>query len=240
MPWGRWCAGAALFLAATGSSLCFEAEGRAKIAADALRLAPPALGRQLIRYRADLEKGAREPLPAGSAEAGKRLAEDAEALVGMVNGHKPFRKISWTLGRIAGTMAALNDPLWSGDADSDAADADRFAAYFRQKMDRFPLVFNGYDTFDLGSGDWPAFARTIQARYTGDRDRLRGAYHPPDGGPPRAIDFDDRSVPFAIASLCYSHAVTDTAHAWIRVWQRANGDLAGTPYLTASAQRNHP
>jgi hypothetical protein len=122
----------------------------------------------------------------------------------------------------------------------EASDAPKFSAYFRGKMDRFPLVFNGYGAFDLASGDYPGFASIIQARYTGDRDRLRLAYHPPDGGPVRAIDFDDRSVPFAIASLCYSHSVTDTAQVWIRVWQRVNGDLAGTPYLTASAQRNHP
>ena len=240
MPWGRWCARAVILLTAAGSTFAFEEDGRAKIAADALRLAPPALGRQLSRYRAELEKGAREPVPSSIPEAAKRLTDDTEALVAMVNEHASFRKISRTMGRIAGTMGALNDPLWARPEERDAADAPKFAAYFRQKMNRFPLVFNGYDAFDLSSGDFPAFAESIQARYEGDRVRLRRAYHPPDGGPIRAADFDDRSVPFAIASLCYSHAVTDTAQVWIRIWQRSNGDLAGTPYLTASAQRNRP
>jgi hypothetical protein len=240
MPWGRWISCAALVLAAAKPSFSFEEGGRAKIATDALRLAPPALGRQLARHQAELEKGAREPVPVGLAEASRRLAEDSDAVVAMLDGHKPFRKISRVLGRIAGTMSALNDPLWGLSGSPDTADGAKFAAYFSQKMARFPLVFNGYDTFDLSTGDFSGFAAGIQSRYDGDRRRLRLAYHPADGRPVRATDFDDRSVPFAIASLCYSHAVTDTAHVWIRIWKRANGDLAGTPYLTASAQRNHP
>ena len=240
MPWARWIVGAACVLAAVGPSFSFEEEGRVKIAVDALRLAPPALGRQLTRYRTELEKGAREPVPTGFPEAAKRLAEDSNALVAMVNDHKSFRKISRVMGRIAGTMGALNDPLWAVPGAGPSADSVKFAAYFREKMDRFPLVFNGYDTFDISAGDFAGFAQGINSRYTNDRERLHHAYHPPDGGPVRATDFDDRSVPFAIASLCYSHAVTDTAHVWIRIWQRVNGDLAGTPYLTASAQRNRP
>src|SRR5262245_30416921 len=240
MPWRRWITGAALVLAAAGPSFSFEAEGRAKIAADALRLAPPALGRQLARRRTDLEKGAREPVPATPAEAARRLADDANAVVAMVNNHKSFAKITRTMGRIAGTMGALNDPLWGSPAAKPGGDADKFAAYFREKMDRFPLVFNGYDAFDLAAGDYPGFSEEIRSRYDRDRERLHLAYHPADGRPVRANDFADRSVPSSMATLCYSHAVTDTAHVWIRIWKRVNGDLAGTPYLTAAAQRNRP
>src|SRR5262245_19989990 len=240
MPWGRWIVSAACVLAAAGPSFSFEEEARAKIAMDAIRLAPPALGRQLTRHRADLEKGAREPVPTEISAAAKRLNDDSQALVDMLNNHKSFRKISQVMGRIAGTMGVLNDPLWAAQGAGPSADSTKFAAYFREKMGRFPLVFNGYDAFDLSAGDFTGFAQGINGRYSMDRQRLHLAYHPADGGPVRPIDFDDRSVPFAIASLCYSHAVTDTAHIWIRVWKRANGDLAGTPYLTASAERNRP
>lgn len=240
MPSVRWIVGAVLVLAAAGPSFSFEEDGRAKIAGDALRLAPPALGRQLARHRDELERGAREEAPAGSVEAARRLAEDSDAVVAMLNNHKPFRKIARVMGRIAGAMGVLNDPLWGDPAAPTSADGPKFASYFREKMKRFPLVFNGYDTLDLSEEEFPGFAEEIQSRYARDRERLRLAYHPPDGSPVRAIDFDDRSVPFAIASLCYSHAVTDTAHVWIRTWKRANGDLAGTPYLAAAAQRNRP
>src|SRR5262245_38109858 len=139
MPWCRWIAGAACVLAAVAPSFSFEEEGRAKIAADALRLAPPALGRQLVRHRAALVNGACEPGTKGIPEAAKPHADDSEAVVAMVNNHKPFRKISQVMGRIAGTMGALNDPLWGAPGAAAPADGVKFATYFREKMDRFPL-----------------------------------------------------------------------------------------------------
>src|SRR5262245_5237599 len=125
----RWWTGAAIVLAAVRPTLSFDEEGRVKIAADALRLAPPALGRQLARHRSELEKGARETVPVDVAEAASRLAADTDALVAMLDGHQPFRKISRTMGRIAGTMGALNDPLWASREASDAADGKLFGAY---------------------------------------------------------------------------------------------------------------
>src|SRR4030095_10204143 len=147
MTWGRGIACAAFVLAAARPSFSFEEEGRVKIAADALRLAPPALGRPLTR-----------PPPAAA---------------------KPFRKSSGVMGRIAGPMGALNDPLWAVPGAGPAADGVKFSAYFKEKMRRFPLVFNGYGAFDLAGGDFPRFAQGINSRYATDRQRLRLAYHPP-------------------------------------------------------------
>jgi hypothetical protein len=48
------------------------------------------------------------------------------------------------------------------------------------------------------------------------------------------IAFDDRSVPFAVASLSYSHAVTDIVQAWLAAWSRCHGDMGGTPYRGAA------
>jgi hypothetical protein len=48
-----------------------------------------------------------------------------------------------------------------------------------------------------------------------------------------AASFDDRSVPFAVASLSYSRTVTDIVQAWFAAWRDCHGDLAGTPYQAA-------
>ena len=107
---------------------------------------------------------------------------------------------------------------------------------FEEKMERFPLVFEGPDPASDRSG-WDSGAiDAIRSRYDHDRETLTRAYHPRDGGPVLPSDFDDRSVPFAIASLAYSHAVNDTARAWIRLWRSANGDLTGTPYLVRASK----
>ena len=51
------------------------------------------------------------------------------------------------------------------------------------------------------------------------------------GNPPAAAAFDDRSVPFAVASLSYSRTVTRVVRVWIRAWRDASGDVSRTPYL---------
>ena len=224
--------GAALVSAAIGECTALEAGARARIATDAIRLAPPVLARQLRRNRSHLIEGAeREPQPSSPEEAARRLVADANEAVDQINSHKPFRRIIETLGRIAGTIATLNDPLWGGAGASERADAGSFAIFFSDRMDRFPLVFDGWGPPLESGNDIADFATAIPDRYRNDRARLRNAYHPPGGGRIQPEDFDDRSVPFAIASLAYSHAVTDAAQVWIHVWRRANGDLAGTPHL---------
>lgn len=231
--------GAAVVLAARGELLAFSSDGRSKITEDALRLAPPALGRQLARHRPSLLRGARTAPTAGSVgDAGERIAKDVDRIVGMIDTHKPFRRISEALGRLAGVVAALNNPLWGESVAERSRDAATFSGFFADRMDRFPLVFVGYDGFPLDQRDISGFPAAIRARYEGDRETLHRAYHPPDGRPVVPADFDDRSVPFAIASLAYSRAVNDVAHVWIHVWRRANGDLAGTPYLTAALPKD--
>ncbi len=235
----RWIACAAIVLATPGLTTAFDEDGRSKVAVDALRLAPPALARQLARNREALAKGASARPPATVEAAVHQLDEDVAGAVAMINGHKKFRKIAEALGRIAGTISALNNPLWDGPGKPARADADKFADFFRERMDRFPLVFDGWEGVAPGPAGLTDFASRIRARYAHDRELLALAYHPPDGGPILPSDFDDRSVPFAIASLAYSHAVNDTAQVWIHIWRQANGDLTGTPYL-ASARGSKP
>ena len=233
---------AAALLAARGRALAFDAAGRAKIAVDAIRLAPPALGRQLLRHQGDLERGASQPPPEHESlgELSHRLSNEADAAVGMIDSHKPFSAVCEALGRIAGMVSALNHPLWGGDDAPRRADARRFAAYFEERMDRFPLVFTGYQQSTLEKEGAAGLAAAIRSRYRDDEQRLRLAYHPAHGGAVRPSDFDDRSVPFAIASLAYSHAVNDVATVWINVWKRANGDLSGTPYLGSGVRGARP
>jgi hypothetical protein len=42
---------------------------------------------------------------------------------------------------------------------------------------------------------------------------------------------DPRSPLYGIAALVYSHAINDTARAWLWIWMSANGDMAGKPSL---------
>ena len=232
---------AAVLVAAHGASFAFDSQGRARIAIDAIRLAPPALARQINRNRDALLKGARQVTPPRTpAEAQQWIAAEADRAVAMIDTHRPFLEISGVLGRLAGALTCLNNPLWGEASEPDRTDAQRFSVYFEDHMDRFPLVHARGGPPATDRQGLAGLAAAIRLRYEDDRQRLRLAYHPPDGGSIQPADFDERSVPFAIASLAYSNAVNDVAIVWIDIWRRANGDLTGTPFLAASPGEKHP
>jgi hypothetical protein len=224
MPWGRWCAGAANRAGRGGPSFSFDEEGRAKIAADAIRLAAAhARGASSRAIGPTIEKGAREAVPPSAEEAAKRLADDADAVVAMVNGPQVPQGPSpgpWdgSPGPWARSTILVARPAGS----RDASDAPRFSAYFpRERWSGSLSVFNGYGAFDLASGGLPRFRFDHPGALHG-RPRSLAARLSSAGtaAPSAAIDFDDRSVPFAIASLCYSQPSPIPAQVWYRVWQR--------------------
>jgi hypothetical protein len=231
---------AACLFAVAGPTHAFESKAREAVAIAALRLAPPALARQLNRHRATLKSGAQESVPSEPAVVARRVREEIDRAVTLIDSHASFKSLAASLGRLAGIMACLNDPLWAEADPVRAADAAKFAVFFEDRMKRFPLVYNGPADHGLDRGDVEAYIASIRTRYDGDRRSLAKAYHPSDGSSVRPSDFDDRSVPFAIASLAYSHAVNDTARVWIHVWRRAHGDLRGTPYLASTAREKAP
>jgi hypothetical protein len=48
-----------------------------------------------------------------------------------------------------------------------------------------------------------------------------------------ATDFDDRSTAFGVASLCYSHAVSDAVNLYYYIWREAGGDVRAASALRA-------
>ena len=52
-----------------------------------------------------------------------------------------------------------------------------------------------------------------------------------DGSPVSPSALDERSVPFGITSLSYSHATSDISWIWRHLWASINGDMRGTPFV---------
>jgi hypothetical protein len=208
---------------------------------DAIKLMPPSLRTVLEHRRNDVRRGMLEPMTQEDA-AGHRPPWDGGTLPASVDGaardlvsgsetRVSFHDVARRFGVLAHFVADAGFP----PAAAGASGASRYAhvaAFCETRRGRFPLVFYGHDNPALAKSDFKAFTLAVLDRARAEDGNLARAYAAaPSWNDPTA--FDDRSVPFAIASLSYSHAVTDIVQAWLAAWTLCHGDVAGTPYVGA-------
>ncbi len=211
---------------------------RGQMADEAVRLMPASLRLALERHREPLLRGMIEPMTReddpshrppwqdGSLDA--EIAARAAALVRAVNSAAPFDDVARSFGALAHFVADAGFPPCAAGAAGAARYAD-FAAFCESRRPRIPLVFYGHEDADLARGDFRTFARRVLERARREFPNLERSYAAA-GIPPDPAAFDDRSVPFAVASLSYSQTVTDVVRAWLAAWEAAQGDLGRTPY----------
>lgn len=214
-------------------------ETRLRIADEAVRLMPASLRLALESHRDDVLRGVLEPMT-GEDGPGHRPAADGGTLDASVADAaadleeavgKPlsFREVARRFGVLAHYVADSGFPPLASGSD-DARRFDHFATFAQSRLAKFPLVFAGHADADLDRGDFRAFARRIAAEAAGEDAGLARSYAAA-GWPPDPTAFDDRSVPFAVASLSYSRSVSYVVRAWIEAWRLSGGDLSYTPYL---------
>lgn len=224
----------ALTTALASPAAAWTPKTQVTIAREGARLAPHDLYRQILKYRKELEEGALAPFedgdPARHLAAGDGagrlegvIAEEVERAIAAIQGHLPFERVVYQLGVVSHYVADANNPLATSSAD--AGEERYFADYLRyveSAEPRLPVLFYGvYPGLEERGSLSPlldaTFARGRQLYPLVGREYRRIGYQSGVGR------FDDRSTAFGVASLSFSHAVSDVALVLRYIWVRAGG-----------------
>jgi hypothetical protein len=225
---------AAVALSSAAPAVAWTPATQATIAREAARLAPPDLARQIARHKSDYQAGVAAPFsdtdagrhrknPDGEGSLDRVIAAEVEATIAAIRGHQPFAEIVRRMGTVSHFVADADNPLaTSGDDPEEGRYFADFLRYAESAEPRFPLIFYGA---------WPALntQRDLDVLLAETLRRGRQLY-PTVGREYRRIDFasglgrfDDRSSAFGVASVAWSHAVTDVALVLRYIWLRAGG-----------------
>ncbi len=204
-----------------------------RIAERSLELAPPDLQLVLKRFEPEFENGLhRAESDEGSevhhyfvlSRQGKlreRIEQEANGTIALIRDNKSMGLMAEPLGMLAHLVADANNPFHTSDADPRLGLMhDDFEQYFERRMAHFPTVFYGLvPNFQLTTFLDRSFARSSRLQPLMSEEYFRG------GGEHRSIEFDDRSTAFGVASVCYSHAVTDLVNLYYYIWRESGGDV---------------
>jgi hypothetical protein len=203
------------------------------IAREGARLAPPDLARQMEKHKRAFEAGAVAPFedadpgrhmknPDGSGSLDRVILAEVQAAIDAIRQHRPFEEIVRRLGVVSHYVADANNPLATSAADPNE---ERyfldFLRYAETAEPRLPLVFYGApagrDQKTVSPLLAEAFRRGREIYPMVGREYQRIGFASGIGR------FDDRSTAFGVASLAFSHAVTDVTLVLRHIWITAGG-----------------
>lgn len=229
-----------LFLSVALPSFAWTRASDVRIATKALALSPPDLQLVMKQLEPEYAKG----LEAAEADEGsvnhhyfvlsrsgklrERIEGETRNIIRMIRKNEPMSSIAERMGVLAHLVADANNPFHISNDDPrlTSLSHDDFEQYFERRMAKFPTVFYGLDEdFHLGTYLDRTFSRTATFYPLMGEEYFRG------GEQRMSSQFDDRSTAFGVASVCYSHAVTDLVNLYYYIWKEAGGDVRSAVVL---------
>lgn len=197
----------------------------------ALMLGPPNVSQLVSIHERSFEEGLRDAARHENQELGVHLGNDRTALerllrseidraVKIMKNREPVEEFVYQLGVIAHLTGDLNHPFHLGVDDDLDGRRDDYEQYLERRRERFPTVFYGIERDRVID----RVIRGGQARARSFTPLLRYEYFG-KGSARWSRQFDDRSTAFAVASLSWSHSVSDLVNIYYELWRQAGGDV---------------
>jgi len=164
-------------------------------------------------------RNAQRPLPKSLAT----FLKDFESV--LMSPCRPMKAEQATKAAIEQLSKKNSDPREAVAAIRDAGCAaaemndPKLDALVQSQGSRFSVVFYGYDE-RVQSGDLNGFLKTRSEESERLLQRLRRSSELPDKN-----NLIETSPQYGIASIAFSHAVTDVANVWFYIWKEAGGNL---------------
>lgn len=204
-----------------------------RIASKATQLAPPDMRLLIEKYPAEFQRGIDDARRAETQELHffylnrkhgqlpNRIQREVRTSIGIMRERRPVASFVESLGTIAHLVGDANNPFKASDADSRmSASQSDFETYLERRLTAMPTIFYGLsEPFELQ----PFIAGSV-TRSAGYYPLLREEYFR-HGRRRTSAEFDDRSTAFGVASLSYSHAVTDLVNVYYHIWKEVGGDV---------------
>lgn len=216
------------------------------MAETALTLSPPHLLKLIEIHEPAFERGLRDAERHEQQKPEVHLGRDRRALdrllrheidqaVMVLKERRPIEEFVYQLGVIAHLTGDLNHPFHIGVDDLMDGKRIDFEQYLERRRERFPTVFYGLEKGRV----LDRVIRRAQIRTLGYEPLLRSEYFR-DGSSRWSRQFDDRSTAFAIASLTWSHTISDLVNIYFELWRRVGGDVRKAERLQPGLLKGGP
>ncbi len=207
------------------------------LASASLELGPPNIRQLVAIHERSFEEGLRDAARheqqfpelhlGGDRTALERLLrKEIDEAVSIMKRRDPIEMFIYQLGVIAHLAGDLNHPIHLGVDTELETRRDDFEQYLERRRPKFPTIFYGIER------DRPIdrVIRKSQLRAQAFSPLLENEYFG-RGGSRWSREFDDRSTAFAIASLSWSHSVSDLVNIYYEIWRQAGGDVRNAARL---------